>query len=93
MRPGGVKSNCEKLRKIAGKLRCRNQTSRSLKEQHLCTGDTQGTNKQPRWTNKKQLRKNCGKLREIGGKWEIVQNCEKCGPQLTSPPPPPCLMA
>ena len=54
------------LQKIAGKRRCRNQTSRSLKEQHFCTGDTQGTNEPARWTSEKQLRKiakNCQELR------------------------------
>ena len=38
---GSVKSNCEELRDIcgtmAGKWRCRDQTSRSLKEQQFCT--------------------------------------------------------
>ena len=50
--------------KIAGKLRCPNQTSRSLKKQHFCTGETQGTNKHAMGTSTKQLRKNCRKLRK-----------------------------
>ena len=61
---GSVKPNCEKLRKIGGgktgKWRCRNQPSRSLKEQHFCTGDTQGTNEHARGISQKQLRENCG---------------------------------
>ena len=40
LRSESVKSNCEKLPE---KLRCRSQTSRSLKEQHLFAGDTQRT--------------------------------------------------
>ena len=72
LRSGSVKSNsekvrenCAKLHKIAGKLRCQNQTSRSFKEQHFFTGDIQGTNKHVRWTSKKKSRKNCGNLRKI----------------------------
>ena len=60
---------------IAGKSRWRNQTSRSLKEQHLCTRDTEAA----RWTSKTHCRKNCGTLREIAG---------NCGKLRTSPPPP-----
>ena len=63
LRSGSVKSNCEKLREMAGKLRCRNHTSQRLKEQHFGTGDTRRTNKHARWASKKQLQKNCGKLR------------------------------
>ena len=43
-----------------------NQTSRSLRERHLCTGDTQGTNRHARGTSKGQCGKtagNCGKMR------------------------------
>ena len=36
---------------------CPNQTSRSLKKEHFCTGDSQLTNKRVRGTSKKQLRK------------------------------------
>ena len=55
LRSESVKSKCERLRAFAGNLRgCGNQTSRSLKEQHFCTG----TNKHARGT------RNCGKLRE-----------------------------
>ena len=66
--------------KIAGKLWCRDQTSRSLKEQHYCTGDTRGTNKHARWTSKKQVGKTCGKLRKI------EKNCEKLRALIPSPP-------
>ena len=41
LRSGSVKSNCKKLLENCGNLRCRNQTSQSLKEQQFCTGDTQ----------------------------------------------------
>ena len=58
--------------KIAGKLRCCNQTSRSLTEQHVCTGDTQGTKKHARGTSNKQLQKNCGKLPEIAKSRKIA---------------------
>ena len=62
-----VKTNREEMRekcgKIAVKLRCFHQTSRSLKKQHFCTGDTQGTNRHAMGTSRKQLRKNCEKLR------------------------------
>ena len=44
LRSGSVKSNCEKLPEIA----VPHQTCRSLKEQHFCTGDTQGANKHAR---------------------------------------------
>ena len=44
---GKLQENCGKIAgncgKIADKLRCCTQTSRSLKEQHHCTGDTPGT--------------------------------------------------
>ena len=63
----------QKLPKICGKLRCRNQTSRSLNEQHFGTGDTQGTHKHAKRTGKR--RENCGKLQKIS---------RNCGPQ--SPP-------
>ena len=43
---------------IAVQLRCRHQTSRSLKEHHSCTGDTQGTNERARGTGTKELREN-----------------------------------
>ena len=59
---------------IAEKLRCRNQTSQSLKEQHFGTGDTQGNSKHARWTSKKQLRK-------------IAKNRENL--RTLTPPPPP----
>ena len=75
LRSGSVKSNGEKLGKIAGKLRRRNQTPRSLKEQHLCTGDTQGTNKYAGGTGKKQLRRH------------IAENYEEL--RTSIPPPPP----
>ena len=52
-------------------MRCRNQTPRSLKEQHLCTGDTQGTNTHVRGASEKQWRENCGKKREK------LRNCEE----------------
>ena len=73
--------NCGKLRENAGggdagKERCRNQTPRSLEEQRVCTGDTQGTNTHARGTREKQLRKSRRKL------WGIAKNY---GPQ--SPPP------
>ena len=54
--------------------RGRNQTSRSLKEQHFRTGDTQGTNKRAR-----------GTLRKIAEDCEKLRNFEKLP---TSPPPP-----
>ena len=74
-RSGSVKFKMKNCAKIEERLRCRDQTSRSLKEQHFCTGDTQGTNTHARWATKKQLRKiakkNCEKLRTstppIGG--------------------------
>ena len=47
---GSVKSQ----KKNWGKLRCRHQTSRSLKELHLCTGDTKGTNEHARGTSRKK---------------------------------------
>ena len=50
LRSGSVKSNCDKLREIAGTLRCRNQIWRSLEERHFCTGETQGTKNHTRWT-------------------------------------------
>ena len=57
---------CTCCGKIAGKLRetlwCRNHTSQSLKEQLLCTGDTQGTSKHPRGTTKRAIAE---KLRAI----------------------------
>ena len=84
-RGGGiaVRKGQIQLRKIAEKLRCRNQTSRSLKEQHFCTRDTQGTYNHARWTSKKQLRKIVGNSR----KW---RNCEKLRKiaDLNSPPSP-----
>ena len=58
---GSVKSNCKKMREIAGKLRCRNETYRSLKEHHFCTGVTRGTNKHAQGTTKG----NCRKIAEI----------------------------
>ena len=64
------------IAKNCRKWRCRNRTSRSLKEQHLCTGDTQDTKEHARGTSKTQLPKYCGKLREIA---------KFCGPQ------PPCV--
>ena len=75
-----IAGNCGKLR---GKLQCRNQTSRSLKEQHLCTGDTQGSNKRASWTGKKAIAEKCGQLPKIAGNCEIAKHC---GPQ----PTPPC---
>ena len=84
LRSGSVKSTCEKLREIAGKLRCRNQTSRSLNGQHFCTGDTQGTDKGAQWTSR------CGRSAKNCENCGNLRNCEKvqknCGPQ--SPPPP-----
>ena len=80
LRSGSVKSNSEKLRKIAGNLRCRNQTSRSLKGQRFCTGDTQGTNKHARWT-----RKNCGKTAENCENCEIAKNSEKLRTSIRPP--------
>ena len=78
LKSGIIKSNCEKLREIVGNLRCPNQTPRSLKVQHFCTGDTQGTNKHTKWTSKQQiaakLRENCGKIAKNCEKW---RNCEK----------------
>ena len=62
---GGCEIQLRRLWKIAGKLRCRNPTPRSLKEQHLCTRDTQGTNTHARGTRKRQWRKNCTKLRKF----------------------------
>ena len=61
------------LQKTVGKLRCRTQTSRSLKEQHLCTGDTR--HQQARKMDKQQAV--AGKLREIAGKCAIAGNCEE----------------
>ena len=78
LRSGSAKSYCQKLREIAGKkLRCRNQTSRSLNEQHLCTGDTRGTNTHARGTGKKQLWK-------IAGDCEIAKNCAPNAPCFPS---------
>ena len=51
LRSGSVQSNCEKLRNNYGTIAenwCCNHTSRSLKERHLCTGHTQGTNEHVR---------------------------------------------
>ena len=67
----GTKPNAKKCQK---KLRCRNQTSQSLKEQHFCTGDSECFSV----CSNKKLRKRCRKLRKI------AKNCE---PQC--PPPPP----
>ena len=61
------------LRKIAEKLRCRNQTFRSFKEQHLCTGDRQGTNIHARRTSRKAVA-------------EKLRNCENCRPPFSPPP-------
>ena len=91
LRSGSVKSDCGKWQEIAGKSRCRTQTSRSLKEQHLCNGDTQGTHKQRAIAGK--LRENCGeiagKLRENAQSCKIAKtkNAENGGPQ-----PPPTLL-
>ena len=70
-----IAKNCRILREIAGnggktaeKLRCRNQTSRSLEEQHLCTGDTQGTN----GTRGGQAKRNCGTLRNSEKKLRVI---------------------
>ena len=75
---GKIPGNCGKT---AEKLRWRNPTSRSL-EQHLCTGDTQGTNKHARGTSKRQLRKNC---RKIPGNCKKKKKSEKCGPPFPRP--------
>ena len=69
-----------KLRKSCGKLRCHNQTPRSLKEQHLGTGDTQGTHTHARGTSQKELRENRG---------TIAGNCEIAKRLRASAPPPP----
>ena len=89
-----VRGHQIQLRKLAGnygeiaqKLRCRHQTSRSLKEQHLCTGDTQGTNTHATSIRKKQLQKNCGKLIRIAKLRNIARNC---GPRPPPPAPPVC---
>ena len=71
-----LRENC---RTIAGKLWCRNQTSRSLGKQHFHTAGTQGTNKHAAWTNKKQLQESCGKLRKC------AKNCKNCGPRPRPP--------
>ena len=68
-----LRTIAENCGKFAGKLRCRDQTSRSLKDQHFCTGGTKGTNKHAMWTSKKQLWKNC----EISKDCEKLRNCEK----------------
>ena len=62
---GASNPNCEKLPKIEGKLRCSTPTSRSRKGQHLCAGDTWGTNTHARGTGKRQLRKGRGTMRKI----------------------------
>ena len=58
------------MRENCRKLRCRKRILRNLKEQHFCTGDTQGTNKHAKWTSKKELRE---KLRKKLRK--IAKNC------------------
>ena len=71
LRSGSVKSNCEKFWS-------RTQTSQSLKEQHFCTGDTQGTNTHARGTSKMQLRNiggNCPKLRTSAPPCDIPSCC------------------
>ena len=83
LRSGSVKANCAKIAgklqencgKAAETLRCRTQTPRSLKEQHVCTGDTQGTNTHARGSNCGEIAENSGKLRKIA--------------DLIPPPPPP----
>ena len=90
-RKGGgiaVRERQIQLRKIADKLQENSQTSRSVMDQHLCTGDTQGTNKHAMRTSKKQLRKNLRKIPENFGK---LRNCEKLQKlrTLIAPPPPP----
>ena len=90
--------------KIAGKLQFWDQTPRSLKEQHLCTGDTQGTNKNARGTRKKQWRKiagNCGKVRKTADlspppprSWmdhRLVLCAHGTASEQPAPPPPPLL--
>ena len=82
------------LRKIAGKncgkLRCRNQTPRSLKEQHFCTGGSECfcVSKQKIAGKMRKIAKTSEKIRKIAKMRKIAKNCE---PQ--SPPPPswcPC---
>ena len=79
--------NCSKLWEIVGKLRCRNQTSRSFNEQHFYTMHTQGTNKHARGTSKKQLQKNCGKWRKVA---KLRKSAKIAG--LNPAPPTPLTM-
>ena len=91
-----IEKNCGKLRENGGKSRCRNQTFRSLREQHVCTGETQGTNKHARSTSEKQLQKNCEKMRKIAKLRKIAEKCGKlrnCEKLRTSIAPPLQAMA
>ena len=86
---GELRENCGKLREIEGKLRCHNQTSQSLKEQHFCTGDTGHRQIRRTKSNCGKIAQNCGKLQETAGNCkqkncEIAKNCEK---MRTSIPP------
>ena len=58
-----IARNCSKLRENCG---ARNQTSRSLKQQPFCTGDTQGTDKRARRTKRNSIARkiagNCGEF-------------------------------
>ena len=73
---GAVRKRQIQWRKIAGKWRCRHQTPRSLKQHHLCTGDTQGAHE----------RTGGGGGRADGNRGKIVGNR---GPPSSPHPCPP----
>ena len=82
---GEIEGKYGKLREIAEKLRCRTRTSRSLKGQHLCAGDTQDTHA----GGEQQLRKRCGKLGKpatIFQKCGIPKSCEELRTSTSAAP-------
>ena len=97
LRSGGVKSNCGKIAENCGELRCRYQTSRSLKEHHLCTGD-RDRQRAPTRTRGGRAKGNYGKiakkLQEIARIAKIAGKCETAGEKkrkLRTSTPPPCV--
>ena len=57
---------------IPGKLRCRDQTSRSLEEQHFCTSASECFGVSSNKKNCENAAKNCGKLRTIANNCKIA---------------------
>ena len=89
---GSVKSNCEQLRKLAGKIA--GNCSVVTKPPAASTSNTselgpRGRSKHTGWTSKKQLRKICGKPLKIAGNCEKWRKCEKARKIADLRPPPP----